>query len=104
MASIKDLKRMCKTYKHCGDGCPFCGSMSCTPNELSDDADEIVGKLVAKHPAKTYAMDFFEKFPNARKDPIDEPTVCVADMYGVDFDCHDGCHACWNEVLPDEQR
>ena len=60
-----------------------------------------------KHHNKTYAQDFFEKFPNARKfiDGITDLPAC--DIYGdlrcfVD-NCSGGrdCAICWNEVMPD---
>lgn len=98
MANIKDLQRMCKTYGHCVD-CPLRRSESCIPNELPYDADELVDKWVAEHPAKTYAQDFFEKFPNARKSCTGEPITCLMDMYSVDFECSGDCYACWNKVL-----
>ena len=65
MASIKDLKRMCKEQFKCGV-CPFIDLDCCDLNHFPDNADEIVDKWVQEHPAKTYAMDFFEKFPNAQ--------------------------------------
>ena len=46
MATIKDLKRMCDSYKKC-DGCPlndmYCGDCVST---LPDSADEIVDEWV----------------------------------------------------------
>lgn len=63
MARLKDLKRMCDTYTHCSD-CPLW--TACPPEKFPDNADEIVDKWVSEHPIKTYAMDFFEKFPDAR--------------------------------------
>ena len=96
MASIKDLKRMCITYDECKD-CPLstaCGGYG--PNTFQDNADEIVDKWIQEHPARTYAMDFFEKFPNADREPdTDEPAVCRCRIYGGD--CHNSdCTACWN--------
>lgn len=103
MASIKDFQRMCKTYELCSDGCPFHGRTPCGPNKLPEHADEIIDKWVAEHPAKTYAMDFFEKFPNARKESSGEPSGCgcVGDVYGVDLECCGDCRFCWNEVMPE---
>lgn len=100
MASIKDLKRMCKKEK-CFAGCPLCrGNISCLPDSLPDNADEIVDKWVQEHPVKTYAMDFFEKFPNAqRKTDERTPMACVEEVYDVaNVNCLDGelCETCWN--------
>ena len=75
MATIKDLKRMCASYKKCDD-CPFgdmCfdDSVSCLP----DNTDEIVDEWVKEHPIKTYLQDFFEKFPNAPKEEKGTRTI-----------------------------
>ena len=66
MASIKDLKRMCESFDYC-EKCVLkrkCGN----PASIDEAVDEIVDKWVAEHPVKTYAMDFFEKFPNAERE------------------------------------
>lgn len=53
-----------------------------------------------KHHNKTYAMDFFEKFPNARKTESDRPYFCRAHIYGDGFECHEvGCKECWDQVI-----
>ena len=76
MATIKDLKRMCESYQDC-NGCPLyfscCGGCIV---DFPDNADEIVGKWILEHPVKTYAMDLFEKFPNAPKDRNGAPIAC----------------------------
>ena len=82
MATIKDLKRMCDSYKKCDD-CPFddmCfdDSVSCLP----DNTAYVVVYLIKEHPIKTYAMDFFEKFPNAPKDRNGAPRACWKQVYG----------------------
>ena len=99
MATIKNLKRMCDSYKKCDD-CPLgyerCGDISA----LYDNADEIVDKWVLEHPIKTYAMDFFEKFPNAPKDRNGAPIACWKHVYGNGNDCGpDGCSKCWNQEM-----
>ena len=105
MAEIKDLKRMCLAHEDC-EGCPFCCNCS-SPDSFSDNADEIVDKWVKEHPVKTYAMDFFEKFPNAPKirDGLPEPTACSVYGYSKLFEehCESGldCVSCWNEVMQD---
>lgn len=82
MASIKDLKRMCSNYPKC-ENCPMSRRL-CAPEDLPDNADEIVDKWVAEYPVKTYAMDFFEKFPNAsRMQNGRTPNACVKDLYGI---------------------
>lgn len=99
MASIKDLKRMCKTYKTCAD-CPLSMvDVWCLPESLPYDVDEIVDKWVEEHPVKTYAMDFFEKFPNAIKEQKGVPACCFRNVYGNDFKCIHDCIACWNQEV-----
>lgn len=103
MASIKDLKRMCKEHFHCRD-CPFSEVDFCVPECFPDNADEIVDKWVAEHPVKTYAMDFFEKFPNAQLDSYGTPRACVNAIYGLG-DCSKSeisgiiCRDCWNQEM-----
>lgn len=103
MATIKDLKRMCDSYKKCDD-CPFDGmcfydGVSCLP----DNTNEIVDEWVKEHPIKTYAMDFFEKFPNAPKDRNGAPIACWKHVYGNGNDCGSGgCIECWNQEIKTE--
>lgn len=103
MANIKDLKRMCEAHKFCTD-CPLKTDTWCIPCALPDNADEIVDKWVSEHPVKTYAMDFFEKFPNAELDSYGAPRVCVNAIYGLG-DCSKSeisgiiCRDCWNQEM-----
>lgn len=98
MAQIKDLKRMCEYYSDCED-CPL--YINCTrPDNFSDDTDEIVDNWVKEHPVKTYAMDFFEKFPNAPKGRVGEPKTCVNNIYGIDINCSEiDCVDCWKQEM-----
>ena len=98
MATIKNLKRMCDSYKKCDD-CPLgytrCGD---SISALYNNADEIVDKWVLEHPIKTYAMDFFEKFPNAPKDRNGAPIACWKHVYGNRNKCgSSGCTECWKK-------
>ena len=99
MASIKNLKRMCNNYPKC-ENCPM-PKKPCAPEDLPDNADEIVDKWISEHPAKTYAMDFFEKFPNAPKDDDGTPKTCWQDTYGDGQYCGYGdmCTDCWNKEM-----
>ena len=104
MATFKDLQRMCETYDRCED-CPLYifmiyGFVSCTAHKLPDDADEIVDKWVKEHPVKTYANDFFEKFPNAPKNMYGLPIGCIETIYGKRT-CMDkeSCSDCWNREM-----
>lgn len=107
MARIKDLKRMCKNMK-CKD-CPLSdGDVSgCLimqmPAFYPNNVDEIVDKWVETHPVKTYAMDFFEKFPNAPKDSNGAPIACWKHIYGDGNDCGPGsCIECWKREMKEE--
>lgn len=99
MATIADLKRMCKSFENC-ENCSLrygCG----TPASISDAADEVVGKWAKEHPKKTFRDDFLEKFPNAPIDSRKTPQACLRDIYGkVNAKCEDedyDCTECWNQ-------
>lgn len=106
MASIKDLKRMCKTYKTCAD-CPLSMvDVWCLPESLPYDVDEIVDKWVEEHPVKTYAMDFFSKFPGAHRKTTGIPIPCIRVIYSgfYDQDCPAGrCSECWNREMKEDE-
>ena len=103
MAEIKDLKRMCTTYvdNDCY-GCPL-ECFTGLPCDMSNDADEIVNKWIKEHPVKTYAMDFFEKFPNAPKDKDGKPETCIKKIYSdvvVSCSCMaQSCAKCWDQEM-----
>ncbi len=104
MASIEDLKRLCSFYIGCIN-CPLFinGTASCTPNELPNNAEKIINKWVAEHPVKTYAMDFFEKFPNAPRDSDGAPKTCWKHAYGDGKYCSsDACTECWNREMKED--
>ena len=102
MASIKDLKRLCSFYIGCID-CPIKSEYTCSVPRFPDNADEIVDKWVAEHPVKTYAIDFFSKFPDARrKATTGIPIPCIRVIYSgfYDKDCPaGGCSECWNREM-----
>lgn len=106
MAQIKDLKRMCAAQGESCRECPLRCDCS-SPDSFSDNADEIVDKWVKEHPVKTYAMDFFEKFPNAPKEKGGEPTTCIENIYGdvgvSQEECRArACNKCWNQEMKGE--
>ena len=104
MAQIKDLKRMCEFYKGCSKCELFATYDICRVCFLPDNADEIVDMWAEKHPVKTYAMDFFEKFPNAPRDINGKPNPCVKDIYdNLDIDCSEyDCIDCWDQEMKGE--
>lgn len=106
MASIKDLKRMCE-MQECDADCPLWREdKSCLPDDLPDNADEIVDKWVQEHPVKTYAQDFFEKFPNAHRLKSGVPKVCIERIYNVacidEYCCEPKCEECWNREMKED--
>lgn len=105
MATIKDLMRMCDFYPHC-NGCPIKPTLfPCSVYRFPGGINEITDKWVAEH-LKTYAMDFFEKFPNAQLDSYGAPRACVNAIYGLG-DCSKSeisgiiCRDCWNQKMKD---
>ena len=80
--------------------CPlYTGGISCMPITLPNNIDEIVDKWVTEHPVKTYAMDFFEKFPDAPRTTNGNPIPCIGAIYSEfrDINCLEGgCSECWN--------
>ena len=110
MKFLKDAQRMCR----CVDNCDFCKNRSndtCyITNYLSDDDIneyiESVFEWTNCHPRKTYARDFFEKFPEAKPDKEGVPRMCRVNCYGgsCQHSAVSGagpapCKACWNEEM-----
>ena len=102
MASIKDLKRMCEKQECCA-GCPIFYLEGCMLYRLPSNIDEIIDKWVSEHPVKTYAMDFFEKFPNAPRSSDGIPQTCWGHVYGDGRYCSsDACTECWNREMKED--
>lgn len=111
MATIKDLKSMCLSS---GSDCATCplvgcalvrGVKPCYPYSLPDNIDDIVDKWAAEHPIKTYAMDFFEKFPNALRQNDGTPKCCWKFFYGdTSYICEPAdCAKCWNREMKEDE-
>ena len=72
-------------------------------------AIEILQKWSDEHPKKTYAQDFFEKFPKAQSYSDGSPVICRKIIYGEirpPFEnCYytGACYRCWNEPMNDEE-
>lgn len=112
-------KRICSSRGVCqaldGD-CPLYAFCNYDPNNYSvakvKEAIETTQKWIDEHPGKTYAQDFFKKFPEARPTADGVPRMCRADCYGgscrqpspIDSN-QEMCTCCWNEpmeVIDDE--
>lgn len=93
------------------EGYTFCEADGSDPR-TSDDYIQYgvepyidIGGNGEDHTAKTYAQDFFEKLPNARKSSTGIPAFgCRGLAYGTECkhtDVHrvPDCDACWNEKM-----
>lgn len=110
-----EAKRLCDSRTACRadaankERCPliaFCGNTFATRSaEESITAFENLQKWSDEHPKKTYAQDFFEKFPNAQNYAGVNPVVCRKKIYGgfKNGDCAEPCYKCWNEPMNDEE-
>ena len=105
---LSELKRLCDSRDGCvanaanKEDCPMfgvcdvCSGLLCAEDVKT--AIEIVQKWSDEHPKKTYAQDFFEKFPKAQSNSDGTPYVCRQTMYGEEcpnIECDD----CWNEPM-----
>ena len=110
-----EAKRFCDSRTGCTAGeeqCPlfgFCGEVfTSICAEDVKTATEFVQKWSDEHPKKTYAQDFFEKFPKAQSNSDGTPFVCRKRIYGgirstlEDCDYTGACYRCWSEPLNDE--
>lgn len=119
-----ELYRLCATETDgrcsgaCCDTCPFKndGKRTCPfDREVTQKDVDIVQKWSDEHPEpkpKTYADDFFKKFPAANR-VGGRPAFCREQLYGTPCRVVDGnvndisatncilCWACWNEVMPE---
>lgn len=104
-ATIHDYARLCSSHSDGCFNCPIsyyhngerrtCGTFVV---KYPDKANEIIIKWCDEHPVKTYADDFFEKFPNAeRKYDYEIPNVCINRIYpNAECDCYNKiCSECW---------
>lgn len=111
-----ECDRMCDSFTNC-KGCPFeIPDGACNIEQDIEYSIEIIQQWSDSHPEpkpKTYADDFFERFPNASKCYFNEkdyvngngfPEVKRCNVYGVGIHgCKEGrCTRetqmkCWNE-------
>ena len=111
-----EAKRLCDSRTACSaneknkERCPLFVFCKCNITTRSVEeittAIENLQKWSDKRSKKTYAQDFFEKFPDAPKDEAVKgkcPWACRIGIYGggcpkikPDIDC---CYECWNEPM-----
>ena len=103
-----EAKRLCDSRTACSaneknkERCPLFVFCKCTITTRSVEeittAIENLQKWSNEHPKKTYAQDFFEKFPKAQSNSDGTPDVCRQTIYGGEcpnIECYD----CWNEPM-----
>lgn len=88
-------------YRHACCNCAFHGACIRTSNckGYEEIVDEAIKRAKKLNHVKTYADDFFEKFPNAIKKAVGEPRTCRDLVYGTKY-AYCGanqCSNCWNE-------
>lgn len=109
-----EAKRLCNSRTRCTtnaaykERCPlfvFCKHTITTRSaEKVIKAIENLQKWSDEHPTKTYAQDFFKKFPDAPKDGSGKekyPCACRWVIYGEECP-YIKCSECWNEPMNDE--
>ena len=116
---MADYNSILKRFSKVKGGCAHIQCDECPLNPIECDYDkfDLNGVLRflddwdAAHPVKTYAQDFFEKFPNAPKSSVGTPKACPYNCgYCADSGCvfdsnrSSDCIACWNRPMPDAQQ
>lgn len=108
---MQGLKRMCAGVNYKCINCPIEYTKFCERliySYVADDfepeifQEEIIDKIQKwsdEHPQKTYADDFFEKFPNADRGADQIPFICRRSIYGGECDKGKQCSDCWNEPM-----
>jgi len=109
---VNEKNRMCDHFASNCLGCPFGHKnndtgQGCVNFEANypDKAVALLQKWSDAHPQKTYAEDFFEKYPNALKTDTGVPHACWRYIYGkiigaCTFDST--CRECWNRPVEDQ--
>ena len=113
-----ELKRLCdlrltsEAVAH-DEQCPLYDFCRLTrPKNYVKDAKKAIENLQKwsdEHPKKTYAQDFFEKFPKAQSCSDGTPFVCRKRIYGgihstlENCDYTGACYRCWSEPMNDEE-
>ena len=112
---LHELKRLCDSRDGCAanaankERCPmFWICEDALTRICAEDVEmaiETVQKWSDEHLKKTYAQDFFEKFPKAQSGLDGTPLVCREEIYGrarpkfEDCGYTGTCENCWNEPM-----
>ena len=113
---FSEINRLCNSRTACEadaankEQCPLLNLCGLPLLQIcAEEAIENLQKWSDEHPKKTYAQDFFEKFPNAQSYSDGSPVICRKIIYGEirpPFEnCYytGACYRCWNEPLNDEE-
>ena len=106
---ISKFKRLCDSRDECvadeanKEDCPMFGICKLAYSKICDEDIKTAIKTVQKwsdeHPKKTYAQDFFEKFPKAPEAVKGKcPFACRRGIYGGECPNME-CDECWNEPM-----
>lgn len=113
-----EAHRLCASRRDCklsiDDRCPLYELCEKAVPKLSrkdiEYAIEALHEWSRENPRKTYARDFFEKFPEAQRNGDGVPFVCRKRIYGgihsttlEDCDNTGACYRCWNELMNDKE-
>ena len=103
-----EAKRLCDSRTACSaneknkERCPL--FVFCKCNITTRSVEEVITgienlqKWSNERQKKTYAQDFFEKFPDAQSDSDGFPYVCRQTIYGGECPNME-CDECWNEPM-----
>ena len=109
-AGLCDSRTACTADAANKERCPMFDFCEFTYSKIyiedAKSAVENLQKWSDEHPKKTYAQDFFEKFPKAQSNSDGIPFVCRKRIYGgihsatlEDCDYTRACYRCWNEPM-----
>lgn len=113
---LAELQRLCDSRDRCianaadKEQCPMFGFCEEALTKICvEDAIklvEVIQKWSDENPKKTYAQDFFEKFPKAQSNSDGTPLfVCRKRIYGglqpksEECDYTGACKNCWNKPM-----
>ena len=104
-----DSRTACSANEKNKERCPLFDFCEFTYSKIyiedAKSAVENLQKWSDEHPKKTYAQDFFEKFPKAQSGSDGTPLVCREEIYGrarpkfEDCGYMGTCENCWNEPM-----
>lgn len=108
---LAEAKRLCDSRTWCKadatnkEQCPLYDFCDPLLSEIcAEKVVEVLQKWSDEHPQKTYAQDFFEKFPDAQRCKSFNggyPSACRKSIYAGECP-GEGCEECWNEPMEEQ--